>query len=155
MPFPVVFRPVLLLPLLLAACQTGVSPSAPGTPNTPPAPLRNTRWVLQQLGTERITLPENSRELDLLLASDQPQARGNAGCNRFSGSFEQPTPEQLRFGPLLTTKMACPALELEGRYLTALKAAAYYRISGDTLRLYPGPPTDTAPLARLVAVYTQ
>jgi heat shock protein HslJ len=154
MPSPLIARLLPLL-LLLPACHSAVSPSAPSQSTTPPAPLRNTRWVLQQLGSERVTVADNTRELDLLLPTDQPQARGNAGCNRFSGSFEQPTPEQLRFGPLLTTRMACPVLELEGRYLAALKAAAYYRISGDTLRLYPGPPAETAPLVRMQAVYTQ
>lgn len=145
-----------LATLLLAACQTTNSGSQTGTaPNTPPAPLRNTRWVLRQLGPTAVVTAADAREADLLLRADETRVQGNAGCNRFSGTYEQMTPEQVRFGPLLTTKMACPALATETSFLQALGQTSYFRISGDTLRLYAGPPADTAPLARLEAVYTK
>ncbi|MCC3159327.1 META domain-containing protein [Hymenobacter sp. 15J16-1T3B] len=146
---------LLGLGLLLTACQTAGPARLSTTPATPPAPLRNTRWVLRQLGNEPVRLPADSREIDLLLRTDEGRVQGNAGCNRFSGTYEQPTPEQVRFGKLLTTRMACPVLDVETRYVAALGQATYFRISGDTLRLYPGPPADTAPLLRLEAVYTQ
>lgn len=139
---------------IIPACHSPGSTSVLGQQNVPPAPLRNTHWVLRQLATEPVTVPEGGRELYLLLRADQARAEGNGGCNRFSGSFEQPTPEQLRFGNLLSTKMACPALEVEAQFMSALSKVAYYRITGDTLQLYPGPPTETQPMARFQAVYT-
>ena len=142
--------------LALGACQT-TNPTTlnGGGPTTPPAPLRNTRWVLRQLGTEPVTLPADAREADLLLQADEPRVQGNAGCNRYSGSYEQSTPEQVRFGKLLSTRMACPSLDTETRFMAALNQTAYFRIVGDTLRLYAGSPADNPPLARLEAVYTQ
>lgn len=139
----------------LGACQTTGPAKLNGGTATPPAPLRNTRWVLRQLGTAPISTPTDSREADLLLRPDESRAEGNAGCNRYSGTYEQTTPEQLHFGRLLSTKMACPNLDTETRFMQALGQTAYFRISGDTLRLYAGPPADTPPLARLEAVYTQ
>ena len=134
------FRNALgLLPLLLAACQT----TAPATqetatvqaPTTPAAPLRNTRWVLRTLNSQPVAVPGNG-EAYLLLRTNEQQAEGNGGCNRFRGSFEQPADGQLKFGPLLSTKMACPDLQTESGFMSALQAARTYQISGDTLRLF-------------------
>ncbi|RAK69586.1 META domain-containing protein [Hymenobacter edaphi] len=142
--------------LLLSACQTAGPAKLTGTgPTTPPASLRNTRWVLRQLGPDAVPPPTEGREVDLQLRTDDTRVQGNAGCNRFSGTYEQPTPEQVRFSKLLTTRMACPALDTETRFLGALGQVSYFRIVGDTLRLYPGPPAETTPLLRLEAVYTQ
>ena len=58
---------------------------------------------------------------------------------------------QLRLGPLVTTRKACPDLAVEGSFLQALNQTRHYRLSGTTLDLY-GPDTLAAPLARLVAV---
>lgn len=146
---------VVALMLTAAACQTPGPIKQSGGATTPPAPLRNTRWVLRQLSTDPVTTPEGAREADLLLRADESRVQGNAGCNRYSGSYEQSTPEQVSFSKLLSTKMACPNLDTETRFMGALNQTAYFRIVGDTLRLYAGPPADTPPLARLEAVYTQ
>mgnify|MGYP004539870045 CR=1 FL=1 len=141
--------------LLLPACQTTSPGKLNGAATTPPAPLRNTRWVLRQLGSDPVTTAADAREADLLLRADEPRVQGNGSCNGYSGTYEQATPEQVRFGKLLSTRMACPALETETRFMDALRQTAYFRISGDTLRLYAGPPAENPALARLEAVYTQ
>lgn len=129
--------------LLLAACQT----TAPTTETTPaaatpaPAPaaeLRGSRWLLHNLGSQPIT-PTAGKEVYLQLNTAELQAEGQAGCNRFRGSFELTAPDQLRFGPLMATKMACPDLSTETGFMGALTATRSYRISGDTLRLYGDP----------------
>jgi heat shock protein HslJ len=142
---------LLSLGLLLTACQSTGPLSSPAAA-VMPASLRNTRWELRQLGPEPVRAAPDAAAPYLLLSAEQPRVEGQAGCNRFGGSYEQPTPEQLRFGRLLATKMACPALATETRYLQALAQVSYYRIVGDTLRLYPGPPAETQPLARFLAV---
>ena len=52
---------------------------------------------------------------------------------------------QLNFGPLATTRMACPAMETETAFLKALAATTRYELSGNSLTLFGG---DTA-VARL------
>lgn len=46
---------------------------------------------------------------------------GHAGCNRFTGSYAADA-GRLEFGPLATTRRACPApvMEFEARFLDAL-----------------------------------
>jgi heat shock protein HslJ len=144
----------VLLPLLLAACQTTApatqETAVAETTTTPMASLRNTRWVLRTLNSQPVAVPANG-EAYLLLRNDEQQAEGNGGCNRFRGSFEQPTDGQLKFGPLMSTKMACPDLQTESGFISALQAARSYQISGDTLRLFGE--TTTQPSAVFHAVY--
>lgn len=128
-----------LVPLLLGACQTtapATQEAAPlAVPTTPTASLRNTRWVLRTLNSQSVAVPSNG-EVYLLLRNDEQQAEGNGGCNRFRGSFEQAADGQLKFGPLMSTKMACPELQTESSFMSALQSARTYQISGDTLRLF-------------------
>jgi heat shock protein HslJ len=152
------FLPGLLAATLLApACQT-TPPPASSSPaaasSTPPAALRNTRWVLRRLGRQPIPTAA-TQEPYLLLRANELKAEGNGSCNRFAGSFELPAPGQLRFGPLLSTRMACadPAgTATETGFLRALDATRTYQISGDTLRLF-GDGNPGAPAAVLHAVY--
>lgn len=144
----------LLSLLLTVACQT----TAPATteavaveaPTTPAASLRNTRWVLRMLQRQPVAVPA-SGEAYLLLRSNEQQAEGNGGCNRFRGSFELPADGQLKFGPLMSTKMACPDLPTESGFMSALQSARTYQISGDTLRLFGE--TAGQPSAVFHAVY--
>ncbi|WP_022823558.1 META domain-containing protein [Hymenobacter norwichensis] len=144
----------VLLSLLLAACQTTApttqETAAVETVTTPTAPLRNTRWVLRTLNSQPVAVPANG-EAYLLLRTDELRAEGNGGCNRFRGSFEQPADGQLKFGPLMSTKMACPDLQTESGLMSALQAARTYQISGDTLRLFGE--TTAQPSAVFHAVY--
>ncbi|RSK44915.1 META domain-containing protein [Hymenobacter rigui] len=126
--------------LLLTACQT----TAPATETTstpapataaPAAELRGTKWLLHSLNGQPVTSADG-KEIYLLLSATEAQAEGQAGCNRFRGPVEPAAPNQLRFGPLMATKMACPDLPIENGFMNALNTTRTYRISGDTLRLY-------------------
>jgi heat shock protein HslJ len=62
------------------------------------------------------------------------QASGTAGCNRYSGNFTvSRAQQQIRFGPLATTRMACPGqkMEQEGRFLSIMQAVTGYTFYGD------------------------
>ncbi|MCB2379131.1 META domain-containing protein [Hymenobacter sp. BT635] len=143
---------------LLAGCQT-TAPTAPTAPaasqaiTTPLAELRNTRWVLRQLNGLPVATPA-AGEAYLLLRNEELRAEGHGGCNRFRGTFELPAAGQLRFGALLSTRMACADAQgnsTETGFLSALTNTRTYQISGDTLRLYAEP--ATTPVALLHAVY--
>lgn len=153
-------RTSLLISALLLA--TGCQTAAPTTPTSPPtsqtattpdAALRNTRWVLRQLTGQQVPPPTNS-EPYVLLRQDEANAEGNGSCNRFRGTYESATDGQLRFGPLLSTRMACASPDgttTETSFMRALESTRTYRISGDTLRLYAD--GSTTPAAVLHAVY--
>jgi putative lipoprotein len=142
------FRSLLVLfsILFLSACQASKS-------TTPTASLRNTRWVLQTLAATPISTPENNQEIYLQFNATTDQVAGFAGCNRFFGRFEQPTPNTLRLLGVGSTKMFCEARQhVETDYLNALQRVARYEIQGNTLRLYPAA-AQAEPLAVFKAVY--
>jgi heat shock protein HslJ len=131
--------PFLLLVLLAAGCnsrptQETAAATAPPVTTTPDAPLRETRWVLRQLAGRPVTVPANTREAFLTLRTDGT-AEGNGSCNRFRGSFFSETTSELKFSPLMSTRMSCPAIDTESSFIRALGQANSYRISGDTLQV--------------------
>ncbi|MEJ7809514.1 MAG: META domain-containing protein [Gemmatimonadaceae bacterium] len=125
---------------LLAGCASG---------STPAAPLENTYWRLVALGGRPAVVTDNEREAHLRFGTDSGRVVGSTGCNRLSGQYTH-TGGTLRFGPAITTKMACAdqgANDQERDFLAALQAADRHAIAGDTLTLA----NASGPLARLVA----
>jgi heat shock protein HslJ len=149
---------LLLLPLLAGvSCQSPPSNSAstPTAASRPPAPAAafyETRWVLRQVGTQSVKVPDGGQEPYLLLRRGG-KAEGQGSCNRFRSTATTDSTKSLSFSPLLSTRMACPALETEQAFTQALATTHSYRISGDTLQLYAAPEPTGAPVARLEAVY--
>ncbi|TGD82339.1 META domain-containing protein [Hymenobacter wooponensis] len=136
-----------ILSFLLGSCQPKLTPAI-SSPTPPPATLHTTRWMLYCLEAQPVAAnPE--REMYLQLSATETQAEGQAGCNQFRGSFTLPSEGKLHFGSLLSTKMACPELALENRFLNILSTTRSYRISGDTLRFYSE--TTVAPVAVFLA----
>jgi heat shock protein HslJ len=149
---------LFFLPILaVVSCQSppsnsASSPTAASRPAAPAAALYETRWVLRQVGTQSIKVPDGGQEPYLLLRRDG-KAEGQGSCNRFRSTTATDSAKSLSFSPLLSTRMACPALETEQAFTQALAATHFYRISGDTLQLYAAPEPNATPLARLEAVY--
>ena len=143
-----------LLALLATGCQTRptqetAAATPPPTRVVPDAQLRETRWVPHQLVSQRGAVPADTGEPYLLLRADGT-AEGNGSCNRFRGSFFSETAGELKFSPLMSTRMACAAIATENEFIRALGQSNTYRISGDTLLLFSA---ANAPVARLEAVY--
>jgi heat shock protein HslJ len=108
--------------------------------------------VLRTLATTPVTTPENSQEIYLQFDARTDQVAGFAGCNRFFGRFEQPTPTTLRLVGVGSTKMFCEARQqLEMEYLSTLQQVSRHDIEGNTLRLYAD--ANAEPLAVFEAVY--
>lgn len=62
---------------------------------------------------------------------------GFAGCNNFRGSYLL-TGQTIKFGPLLATKMYCPAMAVENNLFKALEEAKEFLVVEDQLYLYKG-----------------
>ena len=156
------FQPSFLPCLLLigAACQrTDRGNSTPlvssvSTVTTADAPLRETRWVLRQVAGQPIAaVPANGQEPFLRITA-AGTAEGQGSCNTFRGVLEPVSDDgELKFAPLLSTRMACPAIATEQQFSRALSATRAYRIKGDTMLLYASAERTGTPLARLEAVY--
>lgn len=141
------------LGLACLGCQsTAPTTSSVSISQPAAASLFETRWVVRQLNNQRVSVPEGGQEAYLLLRRTGA-AEGQGSCNRFRSSAFTDSTSQLSFAPLLSTRMACPALATEQAFTQALAATRSYRISGDTLRLYATAEPSATVLARLEAVY--
>lgn len=133
---------------LLVSCQPSRAPKSASALSPPTAELHTTRWALYSLDMQPLAVSPGN-DIYLQLSATETYVEGQIGCNRFRGSFELPVEGQLRFGQLLLTKMNCPDLLIESRFMQVLRSTRAYRISGDTLRLYDN--KTAASLAELLA----
>lgn len=66
----------------------------------------------------------------MLDTTESSRFSGNGPCNLWSAQTGDALPS-LSFGPILSTRMACPDLAVEGAILTALAAMTQVHISAD------------------------
>jgi copper homeostasis protein (lipoprotein) len=117
------------------------------TPAASATPLEGTQWHLVEIGGQPSPPgADSARQPGLTLLAEGRKVQGSAGCNRMMGTYELDG-AKLKFGPMATTRMACPAMATETAFLKALDATTRYELSGTSLTLFGG---DTA-VARLEA----
>lgn len=146
-----------LIAALAAACSSERGPDArrdsmpaapdSGSPAASPAaatPLEGTDWRVVEVKGAPVAAADSARRPGLRLVAEGHKVQGSAGCNRMMGSYELHG-SSLKFGPLATTRMACPSMDAEQAYLAALGATTRYEIAGTTLTLF-GP---DGPVVRL------
>ena len=100
-------------------------------------------WVLAEIGAA----PAAAGVKTTLTLTDAAEATGQGGCNSFRGSYTLDG-ETFRFGPVASTRRACPPpqMEQETRFFAALKATRGFRIEDARLLLLD---TGGAPIAGL------
>jgi heat shock protein HslJ len=119
-----IFAVLALGAVLVSACS-----SFSGQPD-----LNGTSWVLTELQGKPVASPP----FPTLIFKDG-QVSGNASCNSFGGSYQRNGGDTLKFGPLISTLMACvdpSAMEREGIYLGVLAQVAKYRVENNHLYIY-------------------
>jgi len=94
--------------------------------------LANTRWVPMRIGDRSVAGVE--REPWFVLEPRAKHVTGSGGCNRFTGAYEAGE-GTLTFGPLASTRMACPGMETETAFLRALEGTRRFRLAGRHLDL--------------------
>lgn len=112
---------------LLACASTAGKPDHSST-------LVDTRWVLSSLTGGTITAPPPTLAFD-----EDGRVHGSSGVNRFGGECTIEGTE-IRFGPLMSTKMAGPPdrMELERRYLEVLGRSNRWTVTKGRLTLADG-----------------
>ena len=111
--------PILLVTLALSAC---IKAAKTVKAHSPLASLAGSEWG-----------PEGDEKSDQFIAfKAEGEVIGHGGCNRFFGSYDQ-SGDDLKFGPLASTKMACPNLDQEQAFMSALQSAR--QIEATHLRL--------------------
>jgi len=100
------------------------------------AQLANTYWKLMTLNGTPAESPPGTREIQMVLNSEDLRVNGFAGCNRFSGGYRVEG-AKIEFTNVAGTMMACAGggMELEQRFHKMLGSVAGWKISGETLQL--------------------
>lgn len=99
--------------------------------------LADRHWRLETFGAgDTRVAPVEGTEITLSFTGDG-QANGTGGCNRYFGSFETGEDGALSFGPLGSTRMACPTevMDQETAFFRALEGTSRYETDGDRLTL--------------------
>jgi heat shock protein HslJ len=97
--------------------------------------LAYTEWTLVELEGEPVETGEGEVAPTLVLDLEEARA-GSGGVNRLAGTFAL-AEDELRFGPLMTTRMAGPenAMRREHAFFAALERVTSYELDDRTLTL--------------------
>jgi len=126
-----------LLATLLCITFLGCSSNAPSTPSShlkdPKAVLNKTwQWESTVTPVETITVP-SPEQYTLLLAEDGT-LKAKFDCNNGGGSYEI-SEGNLSFGPMMSTRMACPEGSLDMVFMRDLARVSSFFLEGGNLYL--------------------
>lgn len=99
--------------------------------------LLNTKWLLEAIGEEKIenTNEENPIYIELTETEEGERVAGMAGCNRYFGAYTVSGEDSVSFSKMGSTRMMCPNMETETKYLNALGEVDSYHVDGLYLHL--------------------
>jgi heat shock protein HslJ len=125
----------VVIAVVVCSCSSAKKPAATSskTASTTQISLSGTEWVLSDLaGTP--ALPGGKATLGFPEAG---RVAGNGSCNRFTGAVVI-TGDQLKIGPLASTRMACDEAvdQQEAMYFKALDGANRYTYQAPYLLIY-------------------
>ncbi len=129
-----------------------VAPAArPSENSRADATLKNTYWKLISIAGEPYEHTSSNAEPRIQFSLGEDRLSGFTGCNDFTGSYSVDG-DRLELGVVAATRKAClEGMNIEQRYLQALRAVDAYRISGNMLVLLE----DGSPRLGFRAVYLQ
>ena len=100
--------------------------------------LEGTRWKLKELPGGPQAIPDSGKEIFMLLTDTSSQVMGFLGCNGFGAQYLATPDGNLQITHVISTQMACPALDVENAFSKALESTSRYTIEKDILRLQKG-----------------
>ena len=114
--------------------------------------LTDRHWKLVELYGQKVDFDKKKGKQPYLILRPEEENKiyGNAGCNRFFGTFELKEGNQIVFSQLGATKMYCPNMETETQFLKILNTADNYSLNGETMTLNKA---KMAPLAKFEVAY--
>lgn len=133
-----------------AAAAPAATPATTQLASADSTGLKERYWKLIELNGKPVKVDSTfMKEPHVIFKQDKPEVHGNGGCNGFGGEYELKSPNRIKIERLVSTQMACPALDIENRFTKVLTTADNYYVKGDTLTLNKA---RMAPLAKFVAV---
>ncbi|MEO8315586.1 MAG: META domain-containing protein [Pseudomonadota bacterium] len=153
---------LIVLSLLLSGCSLFLPSGASCSRRLPmfsscasPAPvtasqransLEDTYWRLVRLSGAVVRDGLALREAHLRLDAIRQKASGSGGCNQMTGRYTLSGTDEIRFSDMVSTRMACPGMELEQDFLKSLEQTVRWRIDGERLQLLDASGTELVTL---------
>jgi heat shock protein HslJ len=125
---------MVLLGMVIVGCAaTGALPDESTRSTDPQSVLnKNWQWVSTITPVEKIAVSNPERYTIMLTDDGKLQARFD--CNRGGGEYKI-LEGKLSFGPLLSTRMACPPDTLDGPFMRDLQRVTSFFLQGGLLYL--------------------
>lgn len=130
---------------LLFACQGTNKPTGQDTTTVTGASsastdwkLEGTRWKLKEFPGHATPLPAMEKEVFMVFQDSSAQVMGFLGCNGFGGKYVADASGGLAITNVMSTQMACPALDVENAFSRAMEMANRFTIEKDLLSLQKG-----------------
>jgi heat shock protein HslJ len=119
--------------VIMGCAATGDLPDENTRSTDPQSVLNKTwQWVSTITPVEKIEVPNPERYTIILTDDGKIQARFD--CNRGGGEFKI-SMDKLSFGPLMSTRMACPPDTLDGPYMRDLQRVTSFFLQDELLYL--------------------
>ena len=131
--------------VLAMACQSGPHKSSAANELS----LVGPKWKLVELAGQAVVAKPGTNEFSYLQLSSDGKFSAFAGCNRFSGKYDQNEGSNLRLSILASTRMACVNMKTEQVFREELKVVSNFTIKKSILTLNSA---DDVLLARFEAV---
>ena len=123
----------VLIAAVISGCAAG-STSGPSDRSSEPQLVLDRTWQWESTVTpvERIAVPDPERYTIHLMPDGRAVTRFD--CNRGGGGYEI-SDGKLSFGPLMSTRMACPEGSLDGRFMKDLQRVVSFFVEDEELYL--------------------
>ena len=124
---------VLLGMVIMGFATTGAVPDEKTRSKDPQSVLNKTwQWVSTITPVEKIAVSNPERYTIML--TDDGKLQAQFDCNRGGGEFKI-SQGQLSFGPLMSTRMACPPDSLDGPFMRDLQRVTSFFVQDGLLYL--------------------
>jgi heat shock protein HslJ len=128
---PIVFIASLGV-MIVGLATTGRS--GPGARTTEPDAVLNQTWQWEATLTPVEKITASNPERYTIRLADDGKAQIRFDCNRGGGDFKI-SAGKLSFGPLISTRMACPEDSLDGPFMRDLQRVSSFFVEGGELYL--------------------
>ncbi len=108
---------------------------------TPDHNWKDKKWGLIELQGVPVQVSNTDKDAHLVLSATDKRYSGTGGCNRIMGTYTIDNKNRISFGDAAGTKMSCPDLAFETRFLESLKTVDNYSMDGNSLLLKKGKET--------------
>ncbi len=89
--------------------------------------LENKRWVLREMNGKAITPTAEGKVMFILFDTKDNTYGGSGNCNSMNGMYTVQD-EMINIHEMVSTKMACPNMEIEAEYFLMLSKANRYEL---------------------------